>query len=88
MFNSTHGHDLGIAGPLAQVREQLASAARAAGRRPEEITLLGVTKTVAVEQVRAALALGLAQFGENRVQEAQVKILAVSGGRWHLIGHL
>ena len=54
------------------------------------MTLVGVTKTVAAEVVRAAVALGLADLGENRVQEAQAKIQAVGRdrARWHLIGHL
>ena len=54
------------------------------------MALVGVTKTVAAEVVRAAVALGLADVGENRVQEAQAKIMAVGRDRvrWHLVGHL
>ena len=52
------------------------------------MTLLGVTKTVPVEQIRAAIALGLTDLGENRVQEAEVKAADLHGVTWHLVGHL
>lgn len=78
----------GLAARLGAVRERLARAARAAGRRPEEITLVGVTKTVPAARISAALGLGLTELGENRVQEARDKIAAMPGARWHLIGHL
>ena len=59
---------------------------------PAEILLLGVTKTHPAEMVAQALAAGLADVGENRVQEAEAKIIALSSVRhqltWHLIGHL
>lgn len=74
---------------LERVRERIARAARRAGRRPEGILLIGVSKTVPAERVREAIAAGLPALGENRVQEAREKIRAL--GRpvpWHLIGHL
>ena len=74
---------------LERVRERIARAARRAGRRPEDILLIGVSKTVPAERVREAIAAGLPALGENRVQEAREKIRAL--GRpvpWHLIGHL
>ena len=81
-----------IAARLAAVREHLAAAARRAGRQPEEVRLVGVTKTQPPESVREALAAGLRDFGENRVQEAEEKIAALAAERaaitWHLIGHL
>jgi pyridoxal phosphate enzyme (YggS family) len=54
------------------------------------VILVGVVKTVAPEQIRAALAAGLGDLGENRVQEAESHLEAVgrAAGRWHLIGHL
>ena len=60
------------------------------GRDPSSLTLVAVTKGLAPERVREALAYGLTELGENRVQEAQEKIAAVSAqhARWHLIGHL
>ncbi len=78
-----------IAGNLARVRERIARAAERAGRRAEDVLLVGVSKTVDVERIRAAVAAGLPALGENRVQEAREKIAAL--GRpvpWHLVGHL
>jgi len=82
--------DDALATRLAQVRERIAEAAARSGRPAEAITLLAVTKNVAAAQVRAAYALGLRVFGENRVQEALGKIpqLTLPGVRWELIGHL
>jgi len=75
---------------LDEIRGRIAAAAARSGRSAGRVTLVGVTKTVAVEVVRAAVALGLTDLGESRVQEAQSKILAVGRdrARWHLIGHL
>ena len=75
---------------LDEVRGRIRAAAARSGRSAEAVTLVGVTKTVGVEVVRAAVAEGLADLGENRVQEAQAKIQAVGRdrARWHLIGHL
>ena len=75
---------------LDEVRGRIAAAAVRSGRPAERVTLVAVTKTVAVEVVQAAVALGLADLGESRVQEAQAKIQAVGRdrARWHLIGHL
>jgi pyridoxal phosphate enzyme (YggS family) len=76
---------------VAQVREQVATAARRAGRNPDEITLMAVSKTFAPEQIREAYDVGLRVFGENRVQEFSGKfdpVRELSGAEWHLIGHL
>lgn len=77
---------------VAAVRERIAAAARRAGRSEAEIRLVGVTKTHPAEAIAAALAAGVSEFGENRVQEAEAKIAALSHLRdritWHLIGHL
>jgi pyridoxal phosphate enzyme (YggS family) len=78
-----------IAANLERVRERIARAAERAGRRAEDVLLIGVSKTVDAERVRQAVAAGLPALGENRVQEAGEKIALV--GRpvpWHLIGHL
>ncbi len=81
-----------IAVRLTAVRERIAQAARRAGRRPEDVTLVAVSKTFTADDVRAALDAGVTDLGENRVREAEEKIPAVSGdaagARWHLIGHL
>jgi len=76
---------------VARVRERIAAAAQRAGRNPDEITLMGVSKTFPVERIRDAYAAGLRVFGENRVQEFAEKAGAVSdlpGADWRLIGHL
>jgi pyridoxal phosphate enzyme (YggS family) len=75
---------------LAEVRRRIESAARRSQRVPEEITLIGVSKTQPAELVKLALEANLRDLGENRVQEADAKILEVgrSAARWHLIGHL
>jgi pyridoxal phosphate enzyme (YggS family) len=80
---------LDIATNLERVRERLAHAAARAGRRADDVLLIGVSKTVDVERIRAAVAAGVGALGENRVQEAKTKIAEL--GRpvaWHLIGHL
>ena len=74
---------------LAGVRERIERAAERAGRRAEDILLIGVSKTVPAERVRLGVEAGLTALGENRVQEAKEKIKVL--GRpvpWHLIGHL
>jgi pyridoxal phosphate enzyme (YggS family) len=76
---------------VIRVRERIAVAARRAGRNPDEIVLMGVSKTFPVERIREAYAAGLRVFGENRVQEFAEKAGAVSDltdAEWHLIGHL
>lgn len=78
-----------VAENLNAVRERIAKAAARAGRAPESITLVAVTKTISVERIREAIEAGHRVFGENRVQEAQDKIQALGRGvQWHLIGHL
>ncbi|MFQ6001942.1 MAG: YggS family pyridoxal phosphate-dependent enzyme [Anaerolineae bacterium] len=77
-----------IAANLERVRERMADAARRAGRNPEEITLVAVTKTIEPAIVKQAIALGLRDFGENRVQEAEWKAPLLPKVTWHMIGHL
>ncbi len=79
-----------LAHRLADVRERIARAACRAGRQPDDVRLVAVSKTYPADHVRAAAAAGQVDFGENRVQEALQKIdqtrdLTI---RWHLIGHL
>src|SRR5260370_1528186 len=62
-----------IAANLAAVRERIEAAARAAGRTPDSVTLVAVSKTHPAASVCRALAAGHRDFGENRVQEAQAK---------------
>jgi pyridoxal phosphate enzyme (YggS family) len=80
-----------IADNLRRVRERIAAAAFKAGRRPEEVTLVAVSKTKPAEAVRAALAAGQTVFGENRVQEAAAKFPALRTEhrfQLHIIGGL
>jgi len=75
---------------LAAIRERARLAAIQAGRLPSDITLIGVTKTQPVETIRAAIAAGLTDFGENYVQEAVTKVALISGApiTWHFIGQI
>ena len=84
-----------IAGNLARVRERIATAARAAGRPPESVRLLAVSKKMPADDVRAALAAGQRAFGENYAQELRDKsaLLAAdptlpAAPEWHFIGPL
>jgi pyridoxal phosphate enzyme (YggS family) len=79
---------------LERVRQRIQHACQRSGRQPSTVTLIGVTKGVGPEAVREAVALGLTDLGENRVQEAREKhtvlgsTLNLEPVRWHLIGHL
>lgn len=78
-----------IAGNLARVRERMASACQRSGRRPEDVTLICVTKTWPAQMVAHAIAAGADVLGENYVQEAEDKIAALGHGvKWHFIGGL
>ena len=79
-----------IPGRLAEVRDRIADAAGRAGRPPESVRLIAVSKTHPIDAVRAAADAGQLDFGENKVQEALQKIAqsADTRLRWHLIGHL
>jgi pyridoxal phosphate enzyme (YggS family) len=78
-----------IAARVARVRERIAQAAAHAGRRPEEVRLVAVSKLVSAERIREAIAAGVADLGENYLQEAAEKqAQVVEPVRWHLIGHL
>lgn len=80
---------------LTRVRDRIAAAAQRGGRGPEEVTLVAVTKTHPARVVAAAYAVGLRDFGENRLEEASAKIPTVQEiiplperPRWHMVGHL
>jgi len=79
-----------LAERLAAVDEGIADAARAAGRRPDELTRIVVTKFHPAELVRELAALGVRDVGENRHQEAQAKAAETAdlGLRWHFVGQL
>src|SRR5262245_59311047 len=75
---------------LDTVRGRIRVAAGRSNRSPDDITLVAVSKTHPAETVREAIAAGVTDLGENRVQEAEAKIPDVGreAARWHLIGHL
>ena len=77
-----------IAANLQAVRKRIERAARAAGRRPDDVVLLAVGKTFAAEHIAQAHAAGQRAFGENYVQEAVEKITQLAGLplEWHFIG--
>lgn len=79
-----------IADNLAAVKERMAEAARKAGRKPNAVRLVAVSKTVPVERIAEAGAMDGCVFGENKVQEARDKIEALrkESYHWHFIGHL
>lgn len=82
---------------IAGIRQRLTAACERAGRNPQDVTLMAVTKTVSAELIEAAYRAGITFFGENRVQEAAAKISPTLRHelerpammpQWHLIGHL
>lgn len=76
---------------LTLIQSRLARALQQAGRRPEEVTLLAVTKVFPASAIEEAYALGLREFGENYVQEFETKhpqVAHLPGARFHFIGHL
>ena len=73
------------------VLDRIAGACQRCHRNPSEITLVAVTKGVSIELIESAFKAGITNFGENRVQEAQIKIpqlTEIQGIEWHLVGHL
>lgn len=78
-----------VAQRLQTIRQEIEDACRRAGREPDSVTLLGAAKRQPVERLRQALAAGLRDFGENRVQEGIAHRQALADGAvWHLIGPL
>ncbi len=91
MVISIQSVETSIAENLHRVRDRIADAAIKAGRKPEDVTLVAVSKTKPVEAIRDALAAGQTVFGENRVQEAAAKfplLRAEHRFSLHLIGGL
>ncbi len=74
---------------LRSVQDRIAAAARRVGRDPAEVALVAVTKTQSPHVIRATYDLGLRHFGENRAEEAEVKVGALPDDiTWHMIGHV
>ncbi|MCB0292090.1 MAG: YggS family pyridoxal phosphate-dependent enzyme [Calditrichaeota bacterium] len=71
------------------VQERIAAAAARCGKSPDDITLVAVSKTVAVEKINQAIELGIRHIGESRIQEARQKLPEITAPvTRHLIGHL
>jgi PLP dependent protein len=82
---------MSVAANIALVRERISSAARRAGRDPDSISLIAVSKTFPPHLIREAYDSGIRLFGESRVQELAKKSEALrdlEGAQWHMIGHL
>jgi len=79
-----------IRGRIARVHDAIERAALRSGRKPEDITLIAVSKTIGPAVIQQGVDAGITDLGENRVQEAAEKVERVTGPalRWHLIGHL
>lgn len=86
---------MSIAENLARVRERIARAAESAGRRPAEVTLVGITKYVGPREAAELAAAGCTDLGEsrpqklwNKAEELQTRAFPSPAIRWHLVGHL
>ncbi len=91
LYNPSVNSASSVVNNLSEVRERIAAAASRAGRGPEDIALMAVSKTFPPEAIREAYHAGQRLFGENRVQEFAEKAGALNDladAEWHLIGHL
>ncbi len=80
---------MSISDNLAQIHKRIAAACQRVGRATDQVRLIAVTKTIPLERIEEALAAGVTDIGENRVQEAETKLPRLSGQPTrHLIGHL
>jgi len=82
---------MSISENIVVVRERVTAAVRRAGRAPEHVALMAVSKTHPAARIREAYEAGLRLFGENRVQEFATKMPGLAdmpGAEWHMIGHL
>jgi len=75
---------------FANIRQRIEDAARRCDRSADDITLVAISKTHPAETLKAALQIGITELGENKVQEAEAKIVELGrdAARWHLVGHL
>ncbi len=73
---------------IIDIKQEIAEICERANRNPDDILLLGVTKTVEPQRINEAIAEGITDIGENRVQEILNKYESVDPVHWHLIGHL
>jgi hypothetical protein len=84
------GYRAWLAETLPRLRDRIARAAREAGRDPGAVTVVAVTKGHPASALEAALQAGLADLGENRVEEMEEKVAVLGRGaaRWHMVGHV
>jgi len=76
---------------IQRLQELISRSAEDCGRPPDSVTLIAVSKTVSPEIITQAIVAGLKRFGENRIQEAEPKIMSLrhfSHVEWHMVGHL
>lgn len=79
---------MSIAENLIQIKKQIMETAMSCHRSPNSVKLIAVSKNVSAVRAVEAVAAGVFDLGENRVQELCNKYSEVTGARWHLIGHL
>ncbi len=77
-----------LAQNLSNIQKKVAAAAAKSGRQASDIKVIAVSKTVDIDTVNQAMALGVTDFGENRVQELSNKAQNIPNARWHMIGRL
>lgn len=79
---------MSVSDNIDDIRQRLTHAVEAAGRKPGDIILVGVSKTQSIDKIKEAVASGIDSFGENKVQELLEKYDKVKDVKWHFIGHL
>lgn len=79
---------MSIAENIEKVRNDIKEACVRSGRNYDDITILGVTKTVGADDIMCAVNEGICDLGENRVQEFMDKYGKIPNVKWHIIGHL
>ncbi|MGI6413826.1 MAG: YggS family pyridoxal phosphate-dependent enzyme [Syntrophomonadaceae bacterium] len=73
---------------LQRIEKRVAEAAYRSGRHPDDVTLVAVSKTVYIPEIKDTINCGILDFGENRVQDLIRKIKCIPQARWHMIGRL
>ncbi|MEA3406538.1 MAG: YggS family pyridoxal phosphate enzyme [Chloroflexota bacterium] len=90
----TNDESVDIEANLKEVKNNIAAACARAGRDPDEVTVVAVSKTRSIEEIKAAYACGVRHFGENRIEEAEEKVpqlreaFAADPATWHMVGHV
>jgi pyridoxal phosphate enzyme (YggS family) len=77
-----------VPNPVESVRERIRAACERVGRDPASVRLIAVSKGHTIEEIKRIAGLGVADFGENRLQEAIPKLEAVGNVTWHFVGHV